>query len=184
MHTLFKGFLKEICPEEGLLALFEAIAIDAWENEFSELSRISIEAANELTTLKEERLEAMEMMKLSRNNPALYSSWEEVFNRKTEQINEATTTRNDHEWTEYKAEKVLAYCRHYMKHASELWEKADVEDQNRLQRLALPDGIPFDVLENKRTPKLSLVYEAIKNLEPVQNDVAERRGLTTLIPDP
>ncbi len=183
MHKLFRRFLKGIRPKDNLIALFDAIAVDRWENEFSELSRASIEAANKVTRLKEERLEAMEMMKLSRKNPELYNNWENVFNQKTEEINAATDTRQHSELEEYSAEKVLAYCRYYLKHASELWDKADVEDQNRLQRLALPDGIPFDVLENKRTPKLSLIYEAIKDIEVADNDVAAPRGIEPLLSD-
>ncbi len=182
LHKLFRSFLKGIQPKDGLIELFDAIALDHWENEFSELSRASVEAAQKVTVLKQERLEAMEMMKLSKKNPELYQSWEDVFNQKTEEIRSATDKRQNRELKEYKAEQVLGYCRHYLKHSSELWEKADVEDKNSLQRLAFPDGIPCDVLEKKRTPKLSLVYEAIKNLELAPNDVAAPRGIEPRFP--
>ena len=181
-HTLFLDFMQKIRPTKELLELFDAIVVNTWEKEFTELSRASIDAANRLTALKEERLEIMKMMKLSKDNPALYKNWEEQFNKKTAEIDEATPERNQNEVEEYKAEKVMSYCRHYLEHVSELWEKADVIDQNLLQRLALPDGIHYDVFQDKRTPKLSLVYEAIKDIELAGNDLAAPAGIEPALP--
>lgn len=176
-HTLFIKFMNKIKPTGELLALFEAIVLDVWEREFEELSRESIEAANKVTALKKERIEIMEMMRQAKHNAALYKQWEEQFNQKSEEIEAATPVRNEKEVEEYKAEQVLRYCRHYLEHVSELWKKADVEDQNKLQKLALPQGIHYDVLEAKRTPKLSVVYEAIKDIQIAGDDVAGPRGI-------
>jgi hypothetical protein len=72
---------------------------------------------------------------------------------------------------------VLNYCSYYMKHASELWLKSPVEDQDRLQTLIFPVGIHYDSLENKRTPEISLVYKAMEEVASAPNKLAGPRGI-------
>lgn len=99
------------------------------------------------------------------------------FDRVDLALTEATCERNTKEQEEYDAEIVVSYCNHYLQNASELWDISLVEDQSRLQELILPGGIHYDSLEGKRTPKFSLVYEAIKDIELAGNDVAAPPGI-------
>lgn len=85
----------------------------------------------------------------------------------------ATEDREQKEMEEYDAETVLNHCTYFMANAYELWERAPVEERFRFQGLIFPDGISFSDLDGKRTPKMSLIYQAVRDLQMPKNPMAE-----------
>lgn len=120
-------------------------------------------------------------MAASKNDAALLRDLKERYAELHTKVAAKTIQRNEKEIAEYDAETVIAYCNHFIENISELWDNAEVEDQNRLQSLIFPMGIPYDVLENKRTPKMSLVYEAIGQLDAGSESLAEQHGRELIV---
>ena len=172
IHTQFLSYLQKVAPKPNLLALFKAIVVDVWDEKYNELNRESIEAAKMALKLKEEKRDLIQLMKSSKDSPALLAELQRDFAKVDNELTQATSDRDAKETEEYNAEIVVSYCSYYLEHASELWGMSAVEDQNRLQELIFPEGIHADSLEAKRTPIFSLVYEAIKDIELAGNDVA------------
>lgn len=164
VHKQFIAYLAKVKPTSNLLDLFGSLVVHHWENEYKELNRESIALGEEVLVLKKKKRELIELMKESKDNPSLMKDLKEQYTELDVELTSKTVYRNEKEIEEYEAEVVIAYCEHFIENTSELWDKADVEDQNRLQTLIFPHGIPYDVLENKRTPKTSLVYAVLENL--------------------
>ncbi len=60
---------------------------------------------------------------------------------------------------------IVDYCVHFLEHAHKLWKESLPEEKFRLQSLIFPEGISYDALTGKQTPKLSPVYEAISEIK-------------------
>lgn len=177
VHTQFVAYLTKVKPTPRLLSLFDALVMQHWENELKELNRESIALGEEVSDLKKQKRDLVTLMAASKNDAALLRDLKEQYAELDTKVATKTIQRNEKEIAEYDAETVIAYCNHFMENTSELWDNAEVEDQNRLQSLIFPTGIPHDVLENKRTPKMSLVYEAIGQLDAGGESLAGPRGI-------
>jgi site-specific DNA recombinase len=159
-HTLFVKLLQEVTPTPQLLDLFRRVVLEVWEKELHSLNAESDALQKEVVALRDERRSVVELMKRSCDNSALLAELQKDFERVEKQLTLATMTRNEREIEEYDAEAVVASCTHFLRHANELWQRWPVEAKSQVQRLVLPAGVPFDVLEGNRTPQLSLVYAA------------------------
>ena len=58
-----------------------------------------------------------------------------------------------------------------------------IADQYRLQSLVFPDGVTYEGLLGKQALKISLVYEAIRELEGVSELVAAPRRIELRLTD-
>ena len=81
------------------------------------------------------------------------------------------------------AEVVVDYCMQFLLNAHKLWKEAQPEEQFRLQSLIFPEGISYDALAGKQTPKLSPVYEAISELKKGDNQLAAPRRIELRLTD-
>lgn len=178
----FLRYVQKVKPTEELLALFNEIVMDVWMNTYQELNRENIELSKKVVALREEKKKIIDLMKSAIGSPALLESLQAEFDAADRQLKAITNERNEREIEEYDAEMVVNYCSYYMKHASELWLKSPVEDQDRLQTLIFPIGIHYDSLDNKRTPEISLVYKAMEEVASAPNKMAASGGIEPPLP--
>lgn len=91
----------------------------------------------------------------------------------------AKLNRGKKEVEEVQAEVIVDYCVRFLEHAHKLWKESLPEEKFRLQSLIFPEGISYDALTGKQTPKMSPVYEAISELQNGNNTLAARRSVIT-----
>ncbi len=175
-HRLFLQFLQDVTPTPELLSLFRKVVLEVWEQQLTSLNAEGNSLRKEVDSLREEKHALVELMKRSYDNPPLMESLQQDFQRVEKQLTLATMTRNSHEIEEYDAEAVVGSCTCLLEHVGELWKTWPVEAQSKVQRLILPDGVPFDVLCGNRTPQLSLVYAAFPHSQGAETNMAPPAG--------
>ncbi len=170
-HQLFVDLLQRMTPSPELLSLFRQVVLDLWEEELRGLNAESDTLQQEVTSLREQKRSLLELMKRSSDRPALLDELQADFDRVEKQLTLATIARNQREIEEYDAEAVVNSCTYLLREASELWKRWPVEAQSKVQRLVFPEGVPFDALEGRRTPNLSLVYAAFPDVGPQESSM-------------
>lgn len=171
-HELFVNLLREVTPTPTLLNLFRRVVLDVWEKESKSLGAESDAMHKEVLSLREEKASLIQLMKRSCENAALLAELHKDFERVERQLSLTTLSHKDREVEKYDAEAVAGTCQTFLENVSELWQRWPVEAQSKIQRLVLPGGIPFDVLEGCRTPQLSLVYAAFPDPRAPQSGMA------------
>jgi DNA invertase Pin-like site-specific DNA recombinase len=171
-HRLFVDLLTGMTPSAELLALFRRVVLEVWEANLRELGTESAALQKEVADLRGEKRALLEVMKRSCDNPTLLAELQQDFDRVEKRLTLATITRNEAEVEEFDAEAVVGYCTYFLRHVSELWQLWPVEAQTKVQRLVLPEGIPYDALGPKRTPQFSLVYAAFPDLRASKTSMA------------
>lgn len=164
--------MKKIAPKPEVLDLFKEVVLDVWHKEYKELHRASAELSDKAEKLKANKAAILELMKTSMDMPELVADLKKQFATASRDLEKITALRNSKEGQEYDAATIVEACIAFLQNPSELWSKSLVQEQYRLQSLLFPDGLPFDVLEDKRTPKLSPVLEAISPSDGGKNTVA------------
>jgi site-specific DNA recombinase len=176
-NDLFRTMLRELRPSDESLALFREMVVEKWKTRYQTLSADAIAQAKKVTELKERKANLFRLIESCSDAPELVADMKKEYQQISQDILFATGERQEKEHEEYDAETVLNHCSYFMANAHELWERAPVEEKFRFQSLIFPDGIRFDVLEGKRTPQMSLVYEAIRELQMPKNLLAGPRGI-------
>ncbi len=171
-HRLFSAYLERLKPSKQLLNLFRAILLRDWGERHKELNRESIDLQQKELDLAKEKKSIVKLMTDNANNPAVVSAMAERLEQLGTDLTLASIAATEKKIEAYDEETVINYCVYYMENVSELWQKAVVEQKYCFQSLIFPEGLPYDVLLDKRTPKLSPLYAVIAELQASENDVA------------
>ena len=182
VHEQFLSFMDTVKPTKELLKLFRAIIVDSWEKQFAELNSDNAERGEEIVLLRKERQSILNLMKTSQDDVALLEGLKEDYKRVDDSIKDLDSKQNEGIIEEYNVDAIVSYCTYFMEHLSELWQKADVEAKYKLQHLVFPTGLSHDCLEGKRTPELSLVYQALRDIDVSKEGMVARRGIEPLFP--
>lgn len=181
-HKLYKTTLEKLTPDDGVLNVFRAIVEEAWEKKIESFQSESDGVSAELTELHEERSNVLTLLKQCADNPALVEQLKQDFSKVEQRISKAKEPQQKPALLQYEKSDVLDRCCSYLKTADELWKKSPVEAKYRFQYMTFPDGISYDCLQDKRTPKVSLVYAALRDIESGDLTMAARRGIEPLLP--
>ncbi len=180
----FLKFMSEVTPTKDTLNLFREIVLEQWHERYRLLTRESTDWGKKVHGLREEKAKLVNLMKQNYDSPGLMKELKKDFERASGEYEHAMGSRNKKEVEHLDAEKVVTHCIYFMENVSKLWQKAPVEEKFRLQSLVLPEGVTYDALIGKQTPKLSSVYEAVRDVQCAQNPMAERRGQENNTSDP
>jgi site-specific DNA recombinase len=181
-HTAFTELLHRVTPAEPLLALFRQVVLEAWDDQRKELETARQRSRKSLEALEEEKGRLLTLMKRSASNPALLAELEKDFDRVERELSLERVAGGAAEFERYDKEEVVNACLSCLRRTGELWREWPVEGQSRLQRLVLPEGLPYDVLSGNRTPQLSLVYAAIPDPRNAKPNMAPPTGLEPVTP--
>ncbi len=173
----FIEYLKTVTPSPELLALFREVVLEKWDEKYKALTCDSAETNRKLQKLKKDKQALIELMKQSHDNLELVTELRKDFEKVSNEYTLAAMERNTKETEEINAEKVIDHCIGFLANSYKLWEMSSVEDQYRLQSLIFPEGVTYEGLLGKQTLKISLVYEAIRELEGVENVLAAPRRI-------
>ena len=161
IHALFEGLLQKIAPSPELIRLFKETVLDAWATKYRQRNQEVITTQKEVVLLEQEKGKLVELMKNSYDNPELLTQLKEEFSEISRKCTALKARRTEHESEEVKAEVVVDYCMQFLLNAHKLWKEARVEEQKRYQSMIFPEGVSYNVLTGRQTPKLSPVYDAI-----------------------
>lgn len=159
-HDLFVGLLRSVTPSASLLEAFRQVALRVWQEQVHELTSDGAALRKQAAALREEKRALVQLMKRSCENSELLADLKRDYERVEKDLSLATAAEVKLPADECDAEEVVSFCTAFLRDVSELWPKWPVEAQSKVQRLVFPEGLPFDALEGKRTPQLSLVYAA------------------------
>lgn len=182
-HDLFVRFMEKLKPSKELLNLFRAVLLRDWDERHKELNRESIELQQKESALTQEKKDTTKLITLNAKNEVMVNALSERLLDIDKELTVTTLAGAEKKIEAYDAETVINYCVYYMENVSELWQKAPVEKKYCFQSLIFPDGLPYDVLLGKRTPKLSLLYTLIEDLQSGDNEVAGPRGIEPRLAD-
>lgn len=183
VHMLFSAYLERLKPSKEFLNLFRAVLLRDWGERYKELNRESIELQQRELDLAKEKKNVVKLMTDNANNPAVVNAMVTRLKQLDKELTFTSVTATEKKIEAYDAETVINYCVHYMENVSELWRKAPVEQQYCFQSLIFPDKLPYDVLLDKRTPKLSPLYAVISELQTSESDLAAPRGIEPRLTD-
>ncbi len=176
-HALFLQKLRQVTPSEKVLQSFKELVLGYWENKWDSLREERLEHNEKALELDRERSKLLSLIKASSDSPSLLESLQKEYERVNKQHTAATMKRNTTEVEECDAATVVGYCSYFLRNVCELWDKASVQDKYRYQSLIFPNGVRTSSLEDKRTPEMSLVYQAISQLDTNENALAAPRGI-------
>ncbi len=171
-HALFGAYLERLKPSKEFLNLFRAILLRDWGERHKELNRESIELQQRELDLTKEKKSIVKLMTDNAGNAAVVSAMVERLEQLDKELTFATIVATEKKIEAYDEETVINYCVYYMENVSELWQKAPVEQKYCFQSLIFPDKLPYDVLLDKRTPKLSPLYALIGELQTSESELA------------
>lgn len=179
----FVEYLKTVTPSKELLELFRQAVLEKWDEKYKMLTRESSETDKKIQELKQQKQTLIELMKQNHSNVELVEEFRKDFERVSNDYTLATMNRNSKETEEIDVEKVINHCVGFLANSYRLWEVSNVEDQYRLQSLIFPDGVTYEGLLGKQALKISLVYEAIRELEGVSDLLAAPRRIELRLTD-
>lgn len=172
IHALFENYLKKITPSPELVQLFREVVLNAWADKYHLVSQAASNSQKELTKIEEEKRQLVNLMKQASDDADLLAELKKQYQEVKKRHTLAKMNRQHKESEEVQAEVVVEYCVQFLQHAHKLWQEAAPEEQFRLQSLIFPEGISYDALTGKQTPKLSPVYEAISDLQSGEKQMA------------
>ncbi|MCB9808162.1 recombinase family protein [Candidatus Peribacteria bacterium] len=181
-HTLYKEKLQDMTPSGGVLNLFRAIVEEAWEKKIESFQRSSGDTKEQQSILIKEQADIVQLLKQCADNPALVAQLKSDYQTTEQKIEALKNPKEKPAFLKYDKTEVLDRCCNYLKTADELWGKSPVEAQYRFQYMTFPDGISYDCLQDKRTPKVSLVYAALGEIQNGDSSLAASRGIEPLLP--
>ena len=176
-HAAFEKFLEKLHPTKELLNLFRAVLLRDWNERYKELNRESIELQQRELDLRKEKKNLVKLMTDNVQSPAVVNALTERLQELEKELTVATVFSTEKKVEAYDSETIINYCVHYMENVSELWHQAPVEKKFCFQSLIFPDKLPYDVLLDKRTPKLSPLYALIRELQTSESELAAPRGI-------
>lgn len=177
IHPLFEDYLRKITPSPELVNLFREVVLEAFAERHKHAASGVTEAEKELKAIRDEKQTLIRLMKDAANSPELLKDLKEQYEGICRRYSLANAARGERVMEEVQADVVVDYCVHFLLHAHKLWKEAQPEEQFRLQSLIFPEGISYDALTGRQTPKLSPVYEAISDLKKGDNQMAASRGI-------
>lgn len=172
IHELFDKYMQKITPSPELITLFKEVVLGAFAERHQLICDGVTIADRELNAIREEKQTLVELMKQSADDPELLKDLKQQYADVRKRMSLAKLNRGKKEIEEVQAEVIVDYCVHFLEHAHKLWKESLPEEQFRLQSLIFPEGISYDVLTGKQTPKISPVYEAISELQNGDNTLA------------
>ncbi len=165
VHALFEEYLEKIRPTPELISLFKKVVLHRWAKTYDTLNQETQGKQKEVTQLEERKRKLVRLIEDSADDVDLLAELRREFKEVSNRHTMLTTERNATEQNTIDAQVVVDYCCHFLEHAHKLWQEASVEDKSRLQSLIFPEGVSYDALTGKQTPKLSPVYAAMEGLK-------------------
>ncbi len=183
IHELFDQYMQKITPSPELIALFREVVLGAFAERHQLICDGVAVAERELNAIRDEKQTLIDLMKQTGDDPELLKDLKQQYADVRKRMSLAKMNRGKKEIEEVQAEVIVDYCMHFLEHAHKLWKESLPEEQFRLQSLIFPEGISYDALTGKQTPKISPVYEAISELQNGDNTLAGPRGIEPRLAD-
>ncbi len=177
IHELFDQCMQKITPSPELITLFKEVVLGAFAERHQLICDGVQEAQRELNTIRDEKQTLIDLMKKAGDDPELLKDLKHQYAEVCKRMSLAKLNRGKKEVEEVQAEVIVDYCVRFLEHAHKLWKESLPEEKFRLQSLIFPEGISYDALTGKQTPKMSPVYEAISELQNGDNTLAAPRGI-------
>ena len=175
--------MTERTPTQEVLRMFSLLVIGYWNEKLNVLRKESIQKNEKALALMKEKENLVSLMKKANDSPPLLESLKKEYQRLDTQCTAAKMKRNTTEVEECDAETAVGYCSYFLQNATELWRKALVQDQYRLQSLPFLNGVRHDDLQNNRTPEESIVYAALEKVANGSQKLAAPRRIELRLAD-
>ena|GEM_PF-2554180 len=182
IHSLFEDYLQKITPSPELVELFREVVLESFAERHKIACASASEVEKELNAIRDDQQTLISLMQKNADKPELLKGFTERYQEVCKRYSLANVKRGERVTEEVQAQVVVDYCAHFLLHAHKLWKEAQPAERFRLQSLIFPEGISYDALTGKQTPKISPVYEAISDLKKGDTAMAAPRRIELRFP--
>jgi len=176
VHTEFEVLLERVKPSRDLLALFKAIVLRRWNEEFREVQEDRRELDKQITDCENKR-----NMLFEKHLAGVYD--DEMFKDQIDRIGilktELKLKRAELYEGELEKEAIVDYAINFMANAASLWKEAELADRQRFQKMLYPSGIPYKFADGFGTAEMGACYEEIKLVEAQKQKEAALNGASS-----
>jgi site-specific DNA recombinase len=175
----FRQLLTRLQPCPEYLRLFNAVVLDVWNEGKAEARRVRARLERRVAELRqrEDRLEEafIHRREIDRH------TYERQRDRLREQIAQAEGELGEAAGEGLDAEGLLAYAQHVLTNAAGLWERASLDQKQRLQGVFFPKGLVFDG-SGFGTPVTCLAFSELPSPHDAKDAVASPTGFEPVSP--
>jgi site-specific DNA recombinase len=171
-HEDFGALLDSLVPSEWALKVFKEIVIRRWNQDFRDVQSVRRKLDAEIATLEERKNELFDRWMAGRiKDDKVYEAQND---RITVQKETLELERAELKSDETDKERVVDEAVHFMAHAREIWDNAQVLDKVRFQKLVFATGIPVYPNQTFGTTEPSVIYVQLTTIEKqFENNIAE-----------
>lgn len=162
VEQAFIALLEKVTPTEVALTLFKEIALDVWETKRKELNSDGERHEKKIANIKAQIAELIVMR--GRNlitDEQLLETKQPL--EETKVI--AQLALNETRIEEWDIEAAVNYASQFMRDLPRQWLDYSLENRQRFQQMAFPEGIIYEKNKTCRTTKLGLIYELLQGVD-------------------
>lgn len=177
VEDAFLTLLQNVSPTEIALTLFKDIALDVWETKRREFNSDAEQHEKRITELKSQIGELITMRgKNLITDEQLLEGKQPLEEAKII----AQLALNEARIEEWDIETAISYASQFIRDLPRQWLDYSLENKQRFQKMAFPEGIIYDKEKFCRTTKLGLIYELLKDVTTPDSNLVPLRGLEPL----
>ena len=164
----FVALLEKVTPTEVALTLFREIALDVWETNRKALNADGERHEKKIAEIKTQIAELIAM-----RGRGLITD-EQLLEGK-QPLEEAKVIAqlalNETRIEEWDIEAAISYATQFMRDLPRQWLNYSLENKQRFQQMAFPEGVIYEKQKVCRTQKLGLIYELLQGVTTPNSDL-------------
>ncbi len=162
LHKKFLELLQKITPTEIALTLFKEITLDVWE---TNRKMFNADAERHEKRIAEIKAQIAELIIMRGRNLITDEQLVEGKQPLEETRIVSQLALNETRIEEWDIEAAISYATQFMRDLPRQWLDYSLENKQRFQQMAFPEGIIYEKEKPCRTTKLGLIYEILQGID-------------------
>jgi hypothetical protein len=175
----FLELMTMLQPKPEYLRLFEAIVLDVWNEQRSQINKTLERLTKRLDTIRERSNQLTEAFVYEKSiDREIYQT---QLGRLREEQLFVEMELNESKVEEFDVQSAVNFALHAIGDASSFWLEAPLEQKQRFQQAIFPEGLAFDG-KKFETAKTCLAFSYLRAISLGQSSLASRTGIEPVSP--